>query len=235
MKRFAIVLVLFGCSNGGGGGYGGPPFGMGNGIVPDAPTGLVATAGDGEVTLNWAAPANPGQSALTGYNLYRGDIGGSLSLLTTLSVAQAGDPSYVDGTAANGTAYDYQVAALNAEGQSPMSGSASATPTAGGANPNNALGMPCQTPADCAPYMPPTVTCQNQGMTCCILVVDDAYVQSDFADTPCSADSDCCEAYDGYSACRNQRCCVTTGRSCDNSDECCNGNCTMVNNQGFCN
>ena len=35
--------------------------------TPGAPTGLTATAGDGEVTLSWTAPTNTGAAATTGY------------------------------------------------------------------------------------------------------------------------------------------------------------------------
>ena len=35
--------------------------------TPGAPTGLTATAGDGEVTLSWTAPTNTGAAAITGY------------------------------------------------------------------------------------------------------------------------------------------------------------------------
>ena len=40
--------------------------------VPGAPAGLTATAGDGQVTLSWAAPASDGGSPVTGYNVYKG-------------------------------------------------------------------------------------------------------------------------------------------------------------------
>jgi Fibronectin type III domain len=45
-------------------------------LVPDAPTGLIATAGNGSVTLNWTAPDNSnetffdGEQFVDGYNLY---------------------------------------------------------------------------------------------------------------------------------------------------------------------
>src|SRR5690606_34283029 len=46
------------------------------GSLPGAPTSLVATAGDGEVTLSWTAPANPGTSAITDYVIEYSTDGG---------------------------------------------------------------------------------------------------------------------------------------------------------------
>ena len=84
-------------------------------ITPGIPTGLVATAGDAQVTLSWTASAN----AQT-YKVYRG---------TTLLVTQTGT-SYVDLSLANNTTYSYTVVAVNGSASSAASTAASATPQA---------------------------------------------------------------------------------------------------------
>ena len=38
--------------------------------VPGSPAGLIATAGNAQVTLSWAAPASDGGSPVSGYNVY---------------------------------------------------------------------------------------------------------------------------------------------------------------------
>jgi len=90
--------------------------------VPDAPTGLMATAGDGEVALEW--------NSVTGadtYNVYRNtsdSFVGATAIETALSIT-----SYTDITVTNGTVYYYWVTAVNVEGESDPSTSVSATPS----------------------------------------------------------------------------------------------------------
>lgn len=92
--------------------------------VPGAPAAPTVTAGDGEVDVSWSPPAATGGTAVTGYRLYRD---------ATLVAASfgAGDTGYLDTDVANGTTYRYRVAAVNAVGEGPQSGEASATPEAG--------------------------------------------------------------------------------------------------------
>ncbi|MFI7540514.1 Ig-like domain-containing protein [Actinoplanes sp. NPDC049599] len=86
--------------------------------APEAPTGLTATPGDSQVALAWTA------SAAAGYRVYRG---------TTLvsGTAPVAATSWLDLTAANGTAYSYTVAAVDSAGaESPRSAAVTATPAA---------------------------------------------------------------------------------------------------------
>jgi cellulose 1,4-beta-cellobiosidase len=91
---------------------------------PPAPTGLTATAGNAQVTLNWNA-----SSGATGYNVYRGTAPGQEGAVP-LNASPVAALSYTDTTAQNGTTYYYKVTAVNANGQSAPSNEAVATPTA---------------------------------------------------------------------------------------------------------
>lgn len=88
-----------------------------------APTNLVATAGDGEVSLAWTAGANA-----TGHRVYRhtADVFASATQLGADLGAAAN--SYTDATAVNGTLYYYWATSFDAEAESAPAGSVSATP-----------------------------------------------------------------------------------------------------------
>src|SRR5450830_1559672 len=89
--------------------------------TPGAPTGVSASASSGQASVSWTAPGNTGGSALTGYNV-------QLSTSLTGPFANAGGsctPATVNNSTAvsctatglsNGTAYYFQVAALNSAG-----------------------------------------------------------------------------------------------------------------------
>jgi fibronectin type 3 domain-containing protein len=94
--------------------------------VPAAPTLNSATAGVGSVALTWSAPASDGGSAVTGYNVWRATTSGGETLLATVGNVA----SFTDTAVVNGTTYYYKVGALNAIGQSALSGERFATPTA---------------------------------------------------------------------------------------------------------
>ena len=88
--------------------------------APAKPTGLTAAAGDTEVTLRWN---NPGDSSITSYD-YSVDSG----TWTAVPSSDATTVTYTVTNLTNGTAYTFKVRAVNANGNSPASDSATATP-----------------------------------------------------------------------------------------------------------
>jgi len=94
--------------------------------VPGAPSLNSASAGNGNVTLAWSAPASDGGSAVTGYKVYRSIASGGQTFLATLGNVS----SWTDWSVANGTTYFYKVTAVNAAGEGGLSSERSATPTA---------------------------------------------------------------------------------------------------------
>ena len=102
----------------GGGGGGGPRT-----SAPSAPRNLTAVGGDGEAVLTWDAPASAGGAAITDYE-YR--INGSnpwISIGSTLT-------THTVSGLVNGTAYVFEVRAVNAGGKSFPSSQAEAAPEA---------------------------------------------------------------------------------------------------------
>ena len=94
--------------------------------APAAPTGLTATAGDGQVALAWADPSN---SDIDGYEYRRGSgspfaWGG----WTGISGSTAATVSHTVTGLANGTAYSFQIRALDGTLASAASNTATATP-----------------------------------------------------------------------------------------------------------
>ena len=89
--------------------------------VPAAPTNLTATAGNAQIALSWTTSAGAAS-----YNLYRSTSAGTETLYKSGLTAT----SYTDTGLTNGTAYFYQVAAVNSAGTSGKSGEASAMPKA---------------------------------------------------------------------------------------------------------
>ncbi|HKQ46479.1 MAG TPA: endonuclease [Phycisphaerae bacterium] len=92
---------------------------------PAAPTGLIATAGNGVVDLDWA---DNGEPDLTGYNVYRGTAsGGPYSQINGALVTNS---VYSDATVSNGTTYYYVVRAVDtSSNESGNSNEAGATPS----------------------------------------------------------------------------------------------------------
>lgn len=89
--------------------------------LPAAPTGLVATAGNGQVSLSWSAV-----SGATGYTVKRSTVtGGPYAVIATVTASP-----YVDSTVVNGTTYAYVLSATNASGEGSNSAEVTATPLA---------------------------------------------------------------------------------------------------------
>ena len=97
--------------------------------APGAPTNLAATAGNGQVTLNWTAPADDGGAAITGYQYRQQSGSGAYGNWMNVS-GGASTSSHVVSSLTNGSSYTFQVRAVNSEGGGAASASASATPTA---------------------------------------------------------------------------------------------------------
>ncbi|HOQ03601.1 MAG TPA: DUF5010 C-terminal domain-containing protein [Anaerohalosphaeraceae bacterium] len=77
-------------------------------IPPAVPTGLLAWAGDGMVTLDWADNT---ESDLLGYNVYRSETSGSGYILLNPEPLTAS--AYVDTSVQNGLTYYYVVTAVD--------------------------------------------------------------------------------------------------------------------------
>jgi endonuclease I len=94
---------------------------------PAAPTGLVASAGNALVTLNWNDNSEPD---LAGYNVKRSQTSGG-PYTTIAALVPTSD--YSDTTVFNGNTYFYVVSAESlSQGESPDSGEVTADPVAGG-------------------------------------------------------------------------------------------------------
>lgn len=90
--------------------------------LPDATSGLAATAGNGQVNLNWATT-----NGATGYSVRRATTSGGP--YTTIKTNLVGT-SFTDTGLTNGVTYYYVVTGTNAEGEGAYSNEASATPSA---------------------------------------------------------------------------------------------------------
>ncbi|MGA7842202.1 MAG: glycoside hydrolase family 44 protein, partial [Candidatus Acidiferrales bacterium] len=88
--------------------------------APSAPTGVVATAGNAQVSLTWAA-----SSGASGYHVKRSIVSGAETQISAPT-----SNSYTDTGLTNGTKYFYVVSAVNSGGESGNSSEVSATPSA---------------------------------------------------------------------------------------------------------
>jgi len=95
--------------------------GIGNNQPPAIPTGVTATAGDGQDTLSWNA-----STGATSYNIYRSlTKGGEGATPYKTGVTST---SFTDTGLTDGTTYYYTVTAVDAAGESAQSTEVSATP-----------------------------------------------------------------------------------------------------------
>lgn len=95
-------------------------------VPPNAPQGLVASAGPKfqQVQLSWQLPVGPACPGLTGFQVHRNDGSGWSTLATVAATAL----SYADTGLALRGVYQYDVTALNREGEGPVSNVACARP-----------------------------------------------------------------------------------------------------------
>jgi predicted phage tail protein len=94
--------------------------------TPGAPTSVIETPGDGQVSLSWTAPSSNGGSAITDYVVqYSSNSGGTW---TTFADGTSTNTTATVTGLSNGTAYDFQVAAVNASGTGAYSVSSSPLP-----------------------------------------------------------------------------------------------------------
>ena len=97
-------------------------------INPGPPTGLTATAGNGQVSLSWTAPASDGGAAIIGYDVYLGTSSHGESA-RPVNTALITTTSYTVTGLTNGTTYYFTADAVNdADLHSAASAEASATP-----------------------------------------------------------------------------------------------------------
>ena len=96
---------------------------------PAKPTGLTATAGDGQVTLGWTDPSD---SDITGYQIRRRSP--VLGTWADISSSSATTVSHTVSTLTNGTEYTFELRAKSAMGVGPFA-TATATPLAKPAKP----------------------------------------------------------------------------------------------------
>ena len=96
--------------------------------TPSAPRNLIAEASDGQVRLQWTAPASNGGSEITGYEYQQKAGTGSFGAWSGIAGAAGGTTEHTVIGLTNGTAYTFKVRAKNSMGEGPASNQASATP-----------------------------------------------------------------------------------------------------------
>ncbi len=103
--------------------------GVAGAAVPGAPTYAFATAGDGQVTVTWNAPASNGGSTITKYIVYS-----SADNAPTCNWTSGPLKCTITGLN-NGVSYYFRVAAFNGSGAGPLSGPSNVVTPIGGPPP----------------------------------------------------------------------------------------------------
>ena len=86
--------------------------------VPDVPTGLTATVGNGNASLSWTAPSSNGGAAIDYYIVYQDGV--DVAHVTSISTTITG--------LTNGQSYSFKVAAHNSAGTGPQTSAVNAIP-----------------------------------------------------------------------------------------------------------
>jgi regulation of enolase protein 1 (concanavalin A-like superfamily) len=94
--------------------------------IPAIPLDVTATAGIGLVNVTWSPVATA-----NGFNVLRSSSGGAYTNVASLTATTF--PQYQDTGVTNGTAYSYEIEAINQSGASAASAAVGATPIASGA------------------------------------------------------------------------------------------------------
>lgn len=92
---------------------------QGPAVIPNAPTGVTATAGSGQITVSWSSSLGA-----TSYSVKRSNTAGG----PYTSVGTSTGTSFTNTGLTNGTTYYYVVSAINTAGESGNSSEVSATP-----------------------------------------------------------------------------------------------------------
>lgn len=92
--------------------------------APSAPISLTAIPGNAQVNLSWNPPLDDGGLSVRNYRIYRGNSSGG----ETFHIEIGDVYTYADTSLTNGQTYFYQISAVNAVGEGPLSNEANATP-----------------------------------------------------------------------------------------------------------
>ena len=98
------------------------------GTIPDAPTGLTAEPGDGQVRLQWTAPISDGGNTITGYEYQQKTSSTPFGSGINISGSNANTTEHTVTGLTNGTNYTFRVRAKNPMGEGLPSNEASTTP-----------------------------------------------------------------------------------------------------------